>query len=820
MSAFSARKLEQAGQRLQRGDIAGAQLLCEQVLQRAPRNPEALFLLGMSHLIAGRAREAVPLLEDVLAVTPSHGAALENLGLARLLLGRFGEAEQVLRRAATLPGAPASVHMRLGLALLHQERHAEAIAALGHALRLEPHNPDCHLNLGQAYARAGDSAAARAHFEAVLQLEPRHADAMFNLGVLALQRDELEEARRWFEQALAQSPRHAEALVNLGIVLQKQSQLDAAAACLQRALEIDPALAAAGSNLAHTLALQGKLTEARERYLATLALAPGLPEAHEGLASVCLKLGRLKEGLLHLREALKHDAGNCGAWTALADALFQDGQLDEAAAAAQRANDIDPDAAGPYSVLALVHIVRKETDRAIAVLETGFRRSGADILLGMLTHQLQRTCDWEKWRAAWREMEPRLAHSTDLGSPFWLLTEATTAEQQLSYTRRWAQAHYPATAHAPRTPPRVAQRRIRIGYLSSDFHEHATAHLLAGVLERHDRSRFEIFAYSYGPEDRSAMRARLRQACEHFIDVAWDPDDVVVDRIRGDALDILIDLKGYTLGARTAILARRPCAIQINWLGYPGTMGAGFIDYLITDGFIVPPGREAAYSEKILRLAHCWQCNDRSRPVIEPLARAAYGLPEQGFVFCCFNQAVKITPEVFAVWMNLLRRVPRSVLWLAEDNPWATKNLRDAAQARGIAAERLVFSPRLPLAQHLARYRAADLALDTFPYTSHTTASDALWLGCPLVALCGDTFAARVSGSILTACGLPELVTHSLRDYEELAYRFAAETGFAADIRARLASVKTDAPLYDAAAFARDLERLYLSLLGNGGASC
>ncbi|MFN7087676.1 MAG: tetratricopeptide repeat protein [Burkholderiales bacterium] len=817
MSAFSARKLEQAGQRLQRGDIAGAQLLCQQVLQRAPRNPEALFLLGMSHLVAGQPREAVTLLENALAVAPLHGAALENLGLAQLLLGRFGEAEHVLRKAATLPGAPASVHMRLGLAMLRQRQYAEAIAVLEHALRLAPHDADCHLNLGQAFAGADNSAAARAHFEAALRLAPRHVDAMFDLGVLALQQDELDEARRWFEQTLAQSPRHAEALVNLGIVLQKQSQLDAAAACLQRALEIDPALAVAHGNLAHTLALQGKLTEARQRYLATLALAPELPEAHEGLASVCLKLGRLKEGILHLREALKHDTGNCGAWTALADALFQDGQLDEAAAAAQRASDIDPAAAGPYSVLALVHIVRKEADRAIAVLETGFQRTGASSLLGMLTHQLQRTCDWEKWRAAWHEMQRRLEHSTDLGSPFWLLTEATTAEQQLSYTRRWAHAHYPPTAHAPRTPPRAAQRRIRIGYLSSDFHEHATAHLLAGVLERHDRSRFEIFAYSYGPEDHSAMRARLRQACEHFIDVAWDPDDIVVDRIRGDAPDILVDLKGYTLGARTAILARRPCAIQINWLGYPGTMGADFIDYLITDGFIVPPDSESAYSEKILRLAHCWQCNDRSRPVIEPLARGQYGLPDDGFVFCCFNQTVKITPEVFAVWMNLLRRVPHSVLWLAEDNPWATKNLRDAAQSHGIAPQRLVFSLRLPLAQHLARYRVADLALDTFPYTSHTTASDALWLGCPLVALCGDTFAARVSGSILTACGLPELITHSLPEYEELAYRYAIDTTFAAAIRTKLAAVKTEAPLYDAAAFARDLERLYLSLLENDG---
>lgn len=815
MPASVVRQLEQARERLQGGNVAGAQLLCEQVLQRAPRNGEALCLLGISCLIEGRARDAVAYLEQAVAGLPQHGVALDNLGLAQLVLGRFAEAERVLRKAVALAGAPSSVHMRLGLAVLHQQRYPEAVRLLQRALELEPQNIDCHMNLGQAFARVGDRAAARDHFETVLRLDPGHADAMFNLGVVALEQNELERARQWFERARVQSPQHVDALVNLGIVLQMQLHLDAAAGCFQRALEIDPASAAAGNNLAHTLVLQNRLAEAREQYRATLALAPAMVEAHEGLATVCLKLGRLNEGLLHLREVLRPGGGTCGAWTALADALFQDGQLDEAEAAARRANAIDPDAPGPYSVLALVHIVRREADRAIAVLETGFQRTGASGLLGMLTHQLQRTCDWEKWREAWREMELRLEHTAELGSPFWLLAEATTAEQQISYTRRWAEANYPATVSVPVTPhppPRDMHRRIRIGYLSSDLHEHATAHLFAGVLEQHDRGRFEIFAYSYGPEDRSPMRARVRQACEHFIDVAWDPDDTVVRRLRDDALDILVDLKGYTVGARTSILAGRPCSIQVNWLGYPGTMGAGFIDYLITDRFIVPPGKEAAYSERILYLAPCWQCNDRSRPVIDPLTRAQYGLPDAAFVFCCFNQAVKITPDIFGVWMSLLRSVPRAVLWLAEDNPLATRNLTAVAKTHGIGPDQLVFAPRLPFAQHLARYRVADLALDTFPYTSHTTASDALWMECPLVALCGETFAARVSGSILTACGLPELITYSLPDYEETAYRFASDPNFAPRMRAQLSSAKAGAPLFDSAAFTRDLERLYTNL--------
>lgn len=816
MSASATRKLEQAELRLQHGDIAGAQALCEQVLQRSPQNPDALFLMGMAHLMAARPEDAVPLLEKVTAADPQHGAALENLGFAHLLLGRFARAEQVLNSAIALPGAPASVFMRLGIAMLNQGKSPAAIATLQQALKLEPQNIDCHLNLGQAYAQTQDIVSARSHFESVLRLEADNLDAIYNLGVIYLGQDDLERAQQCFERVHSLSPRSVDALINLGIILQKQGQLEDAAHTLRRALELHPNHPAAGNNLAHTLTLQNRLDEARAQYLLTLRAAPDLLEAHEGLASVCFRLGRLKEAVHHLHQLLLLDGESCGVHTALANALFQDGQLDQARAAGERALTLDPGVSGPYAVLALIHIVRKEYAPAIALLEAGFERTRADNLLGMLAHLLQRVCDWEKWGKAWQQVAARLDQSADLGSPFWLLTADTTAHQQLAYTRRWAESNLPISqvpARSARSIGADPARRLRVAYLSSDLHEHATAHLLAGVLEQHDRTCFEIFAYSHGPEDGSATRVRIKQACEHFVDVAWEPDDVLVRRIEDDAIDILVDLKGYTVGARTAILARRPCPVQINWLGYPGTMGAAFIDYLIADDFIVPPGSESAYAERVLHLAPGWQCNDRSRPLIEPLSRTGYGLPQEGFVFCCFNQAVKITPEVFASWMRLLRRVARSVLWLAEDNPQATHNLLAAAIGDGIDPQRLVFAPRLPYDQHLARYRVADLALDTFPYTSHTTASDALWLGCPLVALCGETFAARVSGSILRACGLPELITGSLPDYENLTYRFAADPDFALSMRARLATARLNAPLFDATAYARNLERLYLGLV-------
>jgi len=814
VSASLSRKLKQAHDRLREGDAAGAEFLCEEVLQRAPRNPDALCLLGLTRLATGRARDAVPPLQQAVSASPDHGAALEHLGLAYLHLGRFAEAESVLRRAAALPGAPASVFMRLGAATLHQDRLAEALPVLERAVALDPQSPECHLNLGQALARAGDPVAARVEFEAVLRLDPGHADALFNLGVICLEQGELDGARQWFERVLARSPGYADALVNLGIVLQKQTHLDEAAACLRKALALDPANAAAGNNLARTLALQGQWEAAREQYLSALRSAPGFAPAHEGLASVCLALGRVGEAITHLRATLQAEPDNRDALSALARALFEAGQLDEAEAAARRACALEPSAAVSYATLANVCIVRGELERAIAALESGYAQTGAPDLLGMLTYQLRQACDWTKWQAAWDKMAPEIERSGALGSPFWLLCEPTTARQQLAYTRRWADARFKPITPAPRGAGFAPRRhpRLRVGYLSSDLQEHAAAYLIAEVLELHDRERFEVFAYSHGPDDQGAMRRRLRAACEHFVDIAWEPDDIAAERIRADELDVLVDLKGYTAGDRLTIMARRPCGVQVAWLGYPGTTGAAFIDYLIADAFIIPPEGESAYSERIVRLPHCYQPNDRKRAAAEPLRRSDYGIPDRAFVFCCFNQTYKITPDIFAVWMHLLRNVPGSVLWLVESNSGAKRNLTEAAQAHGVAAERLVFAPRLPYAQHLARYRIADLALDTFPYTSHTILSDALWCGCPTVGLCGDTFASRVSGSLLSAAGLPDLVTYTLADYERLAFRLATEPSFLREIRARVAHARDGSPLFDSTAFTRDLERLYFGL--------
>lgn len=812
MSALALRKLQQARQRLQNGDTAGAAYLCEEVLQSAPRNPDALCLMGTIQLMTGRPQDALALFDAAVTGAPQHGPALENLGLAYLMLQDYPNAERSLRKAAAIGGAPASVRMRLGVSLLHQGRHRDAVAELIRAVAMDPTHSDARLNLGLAYAGLGDRRSAAREFEGLVSESPHHADALYNLGVIALEQGEFARAGSWFERTLAQEPRHVDARINLGITLQRQQRLDEAQAHLRQAVSDDPQRAVAASVLAEVLATQGLQHEAREQFLRALRLNAGLMDAHEGLAKLDMQLARFAEAADHLREIVRAEPANAAMLGALANACFQCGALDEAAQAAARARELDATGAEPYSVLAQIHYVRGELDQAAALLQEGYRRSTSPALLGTLVHLLHRMCDWPRWQPAWERMAALLENTSDLGGPFNLLCEDTTAQQQLSYTQRWAAATFPpAPGAAPAArSPRGNRARLRIGYFSGDFYQHPVAALVAQVLELHDRSRFEIYAYSYGPDDGSALRARVRSAVDNFVDVAREANDAIVERIAADGIDVLVDLKGYTAGDRLAVMASRPCPVQVAWLGYPGTTGAHFIDYLIADAFLIPPGAEHYYSERILRMPHCYQANDRRRALPEPRARGDYGLPADAFVFCCFNPAVKITPQVFARWMRLLDAVPGSVLWLLEDNRWANERLAGAAREAGIDAERIIMGPRLPPAEHLARYRAADVALDTFPYTSHTTGSDALWLGCPLVALCGETFAGRVSGSLLTACGLPELIAHSLDDYEGLALRLAGDADYLRAVRARLAAAREASALFDTQQFVRDLEALYV----------
>jgi predicted O-linked N-acetylglucosamine transferase (SPINDLY family) len=422
-------------------------------------------------------------------------------------------------------------------------------------------------------------------------------------------------------------------------------------------------------------------------------------------------------------------------------------------------------------------------------------------------------CDWAGLDAAYARLAAGIDAGKRISPPFVL----TATPLPLQARRRCAEIYvgqkYPPVAVSPGHWPKAPHERLRLGYFSADFRRHAVGYLTVGMFEAHDRSRFELIAFAFGPPAPGAMRARIAAAFDQFIEVEDRSDADVALLAREMEIDIAVDLMGFTTNSRTGIFARRAAPLQVSYLGYPGTMGADYIDYLIADTTVIPREDVRHYAEKIAYLPDTyWPFDSRLGVAERQFTRQEVGLPEQGFVFCCFNNNWKITPGVFDIWMRLLKRIEGSVLWLLEDNPAAGRNLGAEAGKRGIAAERLVFAPRMNLPEHLARHRLADLFLDTLPYNAHTTASDALWVGVPLLTRSGETFPGRVAASLLKAVGLPELITHTPEAYEALALEFATDAQKLGALRQRLAENRLTCPLFDTALFTRHIEAAFLAM--------
>ncbi|MBV8635455.1 MAG: tetratricopeptide repeat protein, partial [Burkholderiaceae bacterium] len=558
---------------------------------------------------------------------------------------------------------------------------------------------------------------------------------------------------------------------------------DAAARCYQEALALEPRLAAAHSNLGFALAQMNRIEPAQRHLHAALEIDPALVNAHYVLATIAHQLGDAAQAIEHFRDAVAAQPGFAEAWNYLGNLLIERGDAAGAIEAYRKAAAADPASTDIMNNLA--GMAGQYGDRHVAIaqykslLQLAPDSPGARL---NLVHQLFQTCQWDCIETEIDQVRRNVREAPDSidnrDSPFaFLALPGATEAEQRRCAEKWAFALYQPQYRARRELRFDYQRepgaKPHIAYLSADFHDHATARLMAEVFERHDRSRFTVSAYSYGPEDGSAMSARLEKAFDRFIDIREDSIRDAAVRIHADRVDILIDLKGYTGDSRSAILALCPAPIQVNYLGYPGTMGADFVDYLIADRCVIPESSRLHYREEITYLPDTYQPTDSARPIPPRPERSAVGLPEQGLVFCCFNQTYKITPAIFDIWCRLLRETEGSVLWLIASEPRTEENLRVEAQRRGVAAARLVFAPRTDPERHLARQQCADLFLDTLPYNAHTTCSDALWMGLPVVTWRGDTFPARVAASLLQALGVPELAADSAEAYYELALALA-----------------------------------------------
>jgi predicted O-linked N-acetylglucosamine transferase (SPINDLY family) len=545
-------------------------------------------------------------------------------------------------------------------------------------------------------------------------------------------------------------------------------------------------------------------------------VAPGNPLGMQLRLEMRLERHRFGDALEDAERIARSPGAGAPEWTDYSVALYHVERYAESASALLHALSRGPDFFAAHVLLCNVFDRLGLNAEAVECLRTAIAlRPGWGSGLGGIVYHSLAACNWSQLDADLAALRDVLADPGELEfGPFMFLSCGADAATQLrvasDYTRMLCGNIPRFAAVTPASRP--AGRRLRLGYLSNDYHQHATAMLVAQVFELHDRGRFEVRLYSYGLSDNSPMRARLERAGDAFVDIAALSDLEAARLIRNDGIDVLIDLKGHTLNARTAIMAMRPAPVQVAYLGFPGTMGADFIDYAITDPVVTPPGMAGHFTEKLAWVPDCYQPNDRRRETDLPPTRAACGLPERGFVFCCFNQTYKIRPALFDVWCRLLADTPDSVLWLLNSNAQAGDNLRREALARGIDPARIVFAPLVPSHRNLARLVHADLFLDTLPVNAHTTASDALWSGVPLVTCPGDSFVGRVAASLLHAVGLPELVAPDMAGYEALARSLASDPGRIAALKAHLRAARDTAPLFDSARTTRSLEELFVRM--------
>ncbi len=731
---------------------------------------------------AGRNDEVIDGAGRLIRNDPGLGPAHKLLGCALQARGDFAGAAGALREAARLMPEDGQTFSNLGNALAGAERFDEAIAAHREAIRLQPANATAHYNLGCAYLAWGRKPEALEPFLRAYERSPQDADTARLCRELLLETGDAASQADFCRINLQHIPGDGAALAMLGALLLGTGDGSEAEALLRQAAALMPDDPAVWSNLSIAAGSRGRLHEAVDAARRAAVLAPEWATAHNNLGVALRAAGAPEEARDAFLRALQPGGGNADAWYNLGCVSADLHENTLARGAFIEAVQREP---RPAWLLQAAHACRQMADW-----------EGAELLEEALHAMLA------DGRALAEALQPRL-------SPFaFLTTPGASAREQLRVAEHFA-AQFSARAPVAQQTPgvRAPSAPLRVGLLSADFRDHATAHLLAGVLEALDPARFRLIAYDHGPAVVAGdpYRERLRGAIPEWVEVAALTDLDAARRMAADGIDIAIDLKGWTQGFRAGILAHRPAPVQMQWLGFPGSMGAPWIDYLIADAAVIPPGAEAFYSEKILRLPGCYQPNDRRRAIGPRPARAALGLPEDALVLAAFHQPYKITREVFALWLRLLQRTPAAVLWLLDAPQAVCEVFCRAAEDAGVAASRLIWAPRVSAAAHLGRLGAADLALDAFPVNAHTTASDALWAGVPQAACRGDTFVSRVSASVLLAAGLPELVADGVAACETLLARLLEQPETLARLRQKLADGRLECALFDDARFARAL---------------
>jgi protein O-GlcNAc transferase len=770
------------------------------------------FQRGLSALQAGNLNEAERRLQAVTRAQPNHVPALNLLGVVLGRLGRNAEALASHDRAlAEVPHSPEAWYGR-AMTLLALGRPHDSVASFERVLAAKPDFAQVHLLRAKLLADLGRREDALDAIDKLLAIAPGLAEAWLGRSNILFEAKRYEEALTAAARSVSLKSDLAESWHARGNALNELKRHDEALAAYDKALALNPTFAGAWHGRGNALNELRRCDDALAAYDKALALAPSLAEAWLGRGNVFNLLKRPREALGAFDRAAAINSTSAEIWLGRGNALCELKCYGDAVAAYEKAVALDPGLAEAFVGCGNVYVQLKDPAKAHVAYERALAlNSRIKYVMGDRLHVKLQLSDWSNLAAEISELAAAVHAGEPATAPFQFLATSSAAADQLQCAKRFMadQPAFPAVWRGEI----YAHDRIRLGYFSADLCSHPVGQLAVGLFENHDKSRFETIAISFGPDDGSDLRRRMTAAFEHFVDVNAMDDADVAALIRGREIDIVVDLTGLTRYNRFSVLSRRVAPVQVNFLGYPGTMGHGCMDYIIADQTIIPEDHFQHYSERVVWLPETYQANDNKIAISERKpTRLECGLPEGAFVFCCFNNTYKITPAIFDVWMRLLTAGPDSVLWLIGTNAAAAANLRREAGRRGVAAGRLIFACKMPLADHLARSGHADLFLDTMPYNAHTTGSDALRAGVPLLTCLGSTFASRVAASLVKAVGLDELVTASLQDYEAAALKLAGDPAYLRALRERLARNRDTHPLFDTARFTRHIEAAYTTM--------
>jgi predicted O-linked N-acetylglucosamine transferase (SPINDLY family) len=753
-------------------------------------------------------------LKRVLQVDSKNLPALHILGLIKASQSNYKEAADYLARAARIHPSDASIQYNLAKALADFGNDKDALIHHKKAVALAPNNPEAWLSYGKTASNLGRYQDALVCYDNSLGLKPDYAEAALNKGATLKELKRYEEAITFADQALAINPNLAGAWTNKGVALKELKRFDEAIAHYDHALSLKPDYHEAWTNKGTTLHALKRFDEAIAHYDHALSLKPDYAEAALNKGATLQALKRFDEAIAHYDHALSLKPDCAEAALNKGTTLHALKRFDEAIAHYDHALSLKPDYHEAWTNKGITLHELKRFDEAIAHYDHALSlKPDIDWVSGDLLHTKMKICSWSGLAEALEDISKKVVANEKVVNPFALLALSDDALLHKKSAEIYIQDRYPFNPILGPILKRQESQKICVGYFSADFNNHAVSILTAELYELHDRNNFEIIAFSFGADDKSLMRSRLSKAFNQFIDVSNMPDSDVATLSRNLQLDIAVDLGGFTTDGRTGIFSYRAAPIQMGYIGYLGTMGADYYDYLLADKTVLPENLQKFYSEKIIYLSS-YQVNDRERIISDKqFTRQELGLPETGFVFCCFNNNYKILPSTFDSWMRILNAVENSVLFLYVDNEQAHANLLNEARLRGVDAARLVFGGRIPVEEYLARYRVCDLFLDTFPYNAGTTASDALWAGLPVLTLMGQSFASRMAASLLNATGLSELITVTQEEYEALAIGLAKNPQKLSGIKFKLADNRLTTPLFDTPLFTKDLEAAYIKMM-------